>query len=176
MREIKFRAWDKEKKKMIYDEDNSRGYCSTDEIMVTNHGIIHNRETLVDGGYDGFGKWERDCRIDDIKNFILMQYTGLKDKNGKEIYEGDIVRVVFRYWQDNPLKTNSVAEGYWEEKVLEKILQVDIYLPKTINNILECIKLGTCLEDSTRIVDDAIMEKMEVIGNIYENPELLGGE
>jgi uncharacterized phage protein (TIGR01671 family) len=73
---------------------------------------------------------------------ILMQYTGLKDKNGVEIYEGDVVE----------------AKGYYQDKY-----------------IIEWVYDGWEIFDGKDgvVADFDEWEKLEVIGNIYENPELL---
>ena len=116
MKEIKFRVWDNDLEIMSYSDT---------DIFIT---------FSDDGIYVGY---EIDDEIDDYE---LMQYVGIKDKNGKEIYEGDIVK-------------------FSEYKVIN-----DIVLPEKIATI-----------NDIRTSCDTLMpsQYMEVIGNIYENPELL---
>ena len=126
MKEIKFRAWNKEWKcmkpiaKLTFE-------CDVQSLMV------YNDATDGYGNVSIYEEWEDCCIGDDV---MLMQFTGLKDKNGKEIYEGDIIEY-----------------SNWNE---EKQSQYTIIL---IDNITKLPNID--------------YEYGKVIGNIYENPELL---
>jgi len=133
MKEIKFRAWDMhddENWGMVYPEKNNHNvwmiaFCGDGTpffILVADERFKYPRPIA--------------------REIIAMQYTGLKDKNGKEIYEGDIIRhaknISFRvYWH---------RDGSWN---LEEI------------GIKSTDLLWKYAEVS------------EIIGDIYENPELL---
>ena len=124
MREIKFRAWDKERGQMQWGNSN---------LMMNMGGMLFWNLAY---DLDIIGKQEQ-------TEFILMQYTGLKDKNGKEIYEGDIVCKQ----RDFP---KYIVK--WDHAGFE---------PFSLPGLGGCE--WECLDD----------RETEVIGNIYENPELV---
>jgi len=133
MREIKFRAWDNINKKIIrIPEDRDM------EIILLQGGSSQIR--LVENGTGQF----RGPLIE--KEFELMQYTGLRDKNGKEIYEGDVVKV-----------------PYYGKLCDPRIEKVEI-----INCECEPFNSYNYSEDGYRNSEESI-----VIGNIHENPDLL---
>ena len=132
-REIKFRAWDKRESRMIIDEQ------AFIPVKVTNKGVLRlsprHKEELWE-----FIKGDR---------FEVMQYTGLKDRNGKEVYEGDIVKC----------SSGFPHEVYWENEC-----------GGTYVGGIPAFYLSGILRGYAWSGDE------EVIGNIHEHPHLLKGE
>jgi len=140
MREIKFRAWDKKNKIMCQVWDI--GWKAWREGSPINYVRVWN--TKSDGTYELL---EHEC--------ILLQYTGCKDKNGKEIYEGDILEGTT---YKEPIVQKTAKRCIGMVKIIPDKLWVKWQLPKNF---------GTYPYLSDRDI--------EIIGNIYENPELLEG-
>ncbi len=120
---LKFRAWQKHYKEMYQPHE---GWIE-----------FHNGEPSLIGFDDG------DLQIKP-EGVVLMQYTGLLDKNGKEIYEGDIVKTKYR---------SHTAVIEWDDNFAS-------FCMTTIDNDV----------DDERLYD--LGDVVEVIGNIYENPKL----
>lgn len=122
-REIKFRAWDRTVNTM----------CGVGEIHFCAGGL------LIEGMGVHLGK-----NKPNDESIVLMQYTGLKDKNNKEIYEGDIVK----HGDFNALVVYQAPSFVMKKKQRNKTWWEFISAPFT-------------------------SQFEEVIGNIYENPELV---
>ena len=151
MREIKFRAWDKENKKMM---KVSSLHLENKEISVKENGTFHL------------------FRMQD-----LMQYTGLKDKNDKEIYEGDILlssneNGIFLQligFGNDDREYSGILNGF---KIIDgRLLENDDY------EIDECKEFTQELIKAHNIPilqpENTIIDGWWVIGNIYENKNLL---
>ncbi|CAF1772701.1 hypothetical protein NRS6084_03906 [Bacillus subtilis] len=136
MREIKFRAWNKEKSIMVYeDEDNSSAYW--DGVCLSDIEMIN-------------------ARLKYSSTYIWMQYTGLKDRNGREIYEGDILQISNKENKDYHMEVLWTGQGFGYT-IIRNETKRSGYI------------VGHHSERGLNFYNGA----SEVIGNIYEDPELL---
>jgi uncharacterized phage protein (TIGR01671 family) len=140
-REIKFRAWDNIRKEMIPFDAVS--------YLVEFDGTI----------------WE--IEGDDLRErtsmLTLMQYTGLKDKNGIEIYEGDIIKWGhIKGGEENPIRVAVVKIN--PDLQFEIIGERKFFMGQD-----KIFRYGNFIYTDTE-------KWIEIIGNIYENPELLNTE
>ena len=130
------------------------------EIKFRVWDVVENEMTLHDSFYE-VQRWNR--TKDELLQFEILQYTGLKDKNGKEIYEGDVV-FVKRY---SPGQTR----GSFLELTLKDKYRAIVEWDK-INPTFVLIEIS----NRDHVEYDFVccdLIRLEVIGNIYENPELL---
>lgn len=155
---IKFRAWETELEKMIPASHIAGIMLEPIDYELNHDRILHySNSPISKAGY---------CLEDGLNSefYILMQFTGLLDKNRKEIYEGDLLRhpakekwdetnyVVFEvFFHDNDCADKHIGFQFNRLHFQGSIAgysQIENFLPKWTN-------------------------KMEIIGNIYQNPELL---
>lgn len=130
-RTIKFRVWDNVQKVMFH----------ADKMTIHSNCIdlLYSDEHTEENNWGNMGD----------KEPVIMQYTGLNDKKGKEIYEGDIIE-----WRNGALSgTSSISRqrGHF---------QMDDYF----------------MEDNAMINQKFFETQTEVIGNLHQHPELLEGE
>ena len=131
MRDIKFRAWDTQAEEILYGVEHTYdGY----KVPMPSFGAL----------------------LDCPDFYVVMQYTGLKDKDGKEIYEGDIVK----FYPQSPRSEELPNPRYGE--MGEVFFDIGSFAVRPIDKKREGIQF---------FLDE--LGEWVVVGNIYENKELL---
>lgn len=153
MREIKFRAWDESSNIMHNNVEFIRSGIEVNDWIV----FKSDKQKLEDNDVLSNPYFQQQIK--------LMQYTGLKDENGVEIYEGDIAKVLVAYTDYDGCEYKRPSRVY--------------------NHKTKYVNIAVSFDSGTFILDtdytDSLghtlwlwtQEDIEVIGNIYENPELL---
>ena len=152
MREIKFRMWDG--KRMWYGtEEELKEWSEWFEVKTNPCNLLNS---LLSGYYNiDFG--------DKDNKYVWMQYTGLRDMNGKEIYEGDVVAIEVENWEvDYPEKTKAIGVVSWDDDCSGFYIQ---WFYSADN------------DDTKNYIDLCpwVREQLEVIGNVFENTDLIEG-
>ena len=154
MREVKFRAWNKKLKRFAPED------CS---IQIQGDDA-HVAFDTFNGNFD--------TEVWDLKDVELLQFTGLKDVNGADIYEGDIVAMPYVdpmggiHYQNDFLSDVIFERGcfqVWCNELKPERHNIESWIERTEgeykSNYGNINKWGDCV--------------LTVIGNIYENPELI---
>ena len=140
MMKLKFRVWSERQKTYDYKHPyNTLGnfYINQNGCLFSDYGNAVTPEISQ-------------------KDFAIEQYTGLKDKNGKEIYEGDIASEEFEY-------AGKKTKTIWQVRWCDDDCGFNLHYVS-----------GFDLDDCSLVADDE--ENIEVVGNIHENHELLESE
>ena len=136
MREIRFRVWDTVRKEWVHGPGNEPNLFG--ETILFGELLRRPDDTSV--------------RLEELNDIIALQFTGLLDKNGKEIYEGDLLYSAKIQTDEEPPNDRWIVDVVFEDGSF-------------------CYGWhGDTLDKRECSIE------MEVIGNIYENPELLKGD
>lgn len=144
MRNAMFRAWDNVKKVMWYNQ-----------FVITPYGFINRNEVSRE-----WHSWKNE-------DWILMQYTGLKDKEGKRIYKGDIVLLPKQC--DDEVDFICYRLVGWCDVSLSYSLE-HVEYDENDKILLTCD--GSMLSDFNLFNDDD-RTILKIVGNIYEDPQLI---
>lgn len=133
-RQIKFRVWNNKDKEWLHGPNKEP---SLDGINLIGENIL-------------FGNFLNEVKIEDLNDIVALQFTGLKDKNEKEIFEGDIVSV---------FSNTQKSQVFWEKDCGFWALYIHF------SSHRDCVPEMELLSNH--------LKSVEVIGNIFDNPDLI---
>jgi len=173
-REIKFRVWDKSdhftsKNRDSNGKEEIREHCYP-KMIYSDYDIcltLDGKLSVPSGDNDDIDGGAYLQELHNQNDYTLQQFTGLTDKNGKDIYFGDIVTVAFHD------KTDPTADFRGTATISETINFGVGILYDFAGDVLDeimAVDEGGQIED---VWEDEELWTIKVIGNIYENPELI---
>jgi len=143
MKETKFRAWDKKRQRML-DMEYLLGPTDWEMLSYLDYILLHDE----DDHETSYG--DTDEAYLGASNYELLQFTGLRDTDGMEIYEGDVIAISDHESGDRHVRP-------YKSWVIFEEGCFDLKETKGYELSMLCLNKGYC----------------KVIGNIYQNPELL---
>lgn len=138
MRELKFRAWN------LWKEGPT--LMDWDELMSMSMDGVFGDEAYGNG------------------SLVLEQYTGLVDRHGKEIYEGDIVKITHISWKDTP------------DERIEHVFASDVWWSDFYASFCYTEPGDDYHAKTEPMMFNSRSMEIEIIGNIHENPNLLDAD
>lgn len=163
-KEDSYRVWNKSTNEMFYFDFNTIcGYEGEFNAVLTNHSHEGKRGVILSSHKIGCSEaYPQEKAFDGVNpNLIFLQYTNIKDINRKKIFHHDVVKI-YGHSKYNPDEiVHDLAYIFWDERELTWMCKIPV-------------DGGADFERLSKFY--ILPDYIEVVGNLYENPELLGVE